>query len=68
MLCKIIFFNSLNLYLVWNFFRFVDLLRTSFTFYAKEPVQSKVEVIQCKAAPITEMYVEYNGDTKEGVT
>lgn len=46
----------------------MDLLRTSFTLYAKEPIQSKVEVIKSKAAPVTEMYVEYNGDTKEGVT
>lgn len=46
----------------------MDLLRTSFILYVKEPVGSKVEVIKCEAAPITEMYVGYNGDTKEGVT
>ena len=46
----------------------MDLFTTGLTLYAKQPTMLKVEVIKCKAAPITKMYVGYKGNTKEEVT
>lgn len=47
-----LFFSNSLIHIVWNFYRFMGLLRTSFTLYVKEAIGSKVEVIKSKAVPL----------------